>query len=50
MMADASRLIIVPIDLHGINRHTLEILVRIAHQLDRSLLGLLLEDIRLQLR
>jgi hypothetical protein len=48
MMADTSRIIIVPIDLHGINRHTLEVLVRIAHQLDRSLLGLLLEDLRLQ--
>lgn len=42
------RSILVPIDLHGINRDTLETLVRIASQLDRSLLGLLLEDIRLQ--
>jgi len=42
------RIILVPIDLHGINRGTLEILVRIARQLDQGLLGLLLEDIRLQ--
>lgn len=42
------RSILVPIDLHGVNRHTLETLVRIARQLDRSLLGLLLEDIHLQ--
>ena len=40
--------IVVPIDLHGINRATLETLVHIARQLDSSLLGLLLEDIRLQ--
>jgi hypothetical protein len=42
------RSILVPIDLYGINRRTLETLVRIARQLDRSLLGLLLEDLRLQ--
>jgi len=42
------RTILVPIDLHGINRGTLEILVRIARQLDQGLIGLLLEDIRLQ--
>lgn len=42
------RTILVPIDLHGINRTTLETLVHIARQLDRSLLGLLLEDLRLQ--
>ena len=42
------RVILVPIDLHGIHRNTLETLVRIARQLDRGLLGLLLEDIRLQ--
>ena len=42
------RTILVPIDLHGINRATLETLVHIARQLDRSLLGLLLEDLRLQ--
>ena len=42
------RTILVPIDLHGINRGTLETLVRIARQLDQGLLGLLLEDIRLQ--
>jgi hypothetical protein len=42
------RTILVPIDLHGINRGTLETVVRIARQLDQGLLGLLLEDIRLQ--
>ena len=42
------RRILVPIDLYGISRGTLETLVRIARLLDRSLLGLLLEDIRLQ--
>jgi hypothetical protein len=42
------RSILVPIDLHGITRDNLENLVRIARQLDRKLLGLLLEDIRLQ--
>lgn len=42
------RTILVPIDLHGINRKTLETLVRIARQLDRKLLGLMLEDMRLQ--
>jgi hypothetical protein len=42
------RSILVPIDLHGINRDALETLVRIASQLNRGLLGLLLEDIRLQ--
>lgn len=42
------RTILVPIDLHGINRGTLETLVSIARQLDQGLLGLLLEDIRLQ--
>jgi len=50
MTAEAaqSRSILVPIDLHGVNRDALETLVRIASQLNRSLLGLLLEDIRLQ--
>ncbi len=47
-MAEDPRIILVPIDLHGINRRSLETLVRIARQLDRALLGLLLEDIRLQ--
>lgn len=47
-MADNAPAILVPIDLHGINRTALETLVRIARQLDRGLLGLLLEDIRLQ--
>lgn len=42
------RTILVPIDMHGINRGTLETLVTIARQLDRGVLGLLLEDIRLQ--
>ncbi|GAH10950.1 unnamed protein product, partial [marine sediment metagenome] len=46
--AGKGRSILVPIDLHGINRESLEILVRIASRLNRSLLGLLLEDIRLQ--
>lgn len=44
----AHRKILVPIDLQGISRDTLETLVRIARLLDRGLLGLLLEDIRLQ--
>ncbi len=42
------RRILLPIDLHGISPGTLETLVRIARQLDRSLLGLLLVDLRLQ--
>lgn len=42
------RSILVPIDLHGISRGSLETLVRIARLLDRGLLGLLLEDLRLQ--
>lgn len=46
--AGESRCILVPIDLYGVNRRTLELLVQIARQLDRSLLGLLLEDTRLQ--
>ena len=40
--------ILVPIDLQGISRDNLETLVRIASLLDRGLLGLMLEDIRLQ--
>jgi hypothetical protein len=44
----ARRTILVPIDLQGISRGNLETLVRIARLLDRGLLGLLLEDIRLQ--
>jgi hypothetical protein len=47
-MMNERRRILVPIDLHGINRDTLETLVRIARQLDRGLLALLLEDVRLQ--
>ena len=47
-MADNVPTILVPIDLHGINRSTLETLVRIAQLLDRGLHGLLLEDLRLQ--
>ena len=42
-MADNVPTILVPIDLHGINRSTLETLVRIAHLLDRGLHGLLLK-------
>jgi hypothetical protein len=44
---DAHRSILVPIDLQGISRDTLETLVQIARLLNRGLLGLLLEDIRL---
>ncbi len=40
--------ILIPIDPHGISRETLETLVRIARQMNRGLLGLLLDDIRLQ--
>lgn len=47
MMNDQRR-ILLPIDLHGVSRGTLETLVRIARQLDRSLLGLQLVDLRLQ--
>jgi len=49
-MTESSRhqTILVPIDLHGINRSTLETLIQIARQLDRAVLGLLLEDVRLQ--
>jgi len=47
-MTDQGSVILVPIDLYGINRRNLETLVRIARQLDRGLLGLLLDDIRLQ--
>ena len=42
------RRILIPIDLHGVNRSTLETLVSIARQLNRGVLGLLLEDTRLQ--
>jgi hypothetical protein len=42
------RLILIPIDLHSINRRSLETLVHLARRLDRGLLALLLEDIRLQ--
>lgn len=49
MMSEVKRrLILVPIDLHGIHREAVETLVRIARQLDRDLLGLVLEDLRLQ--
>ncbi|KAA1188185.1 hypothetical protein F0M18_19315 [Pseudohalioglobus sediminis] len=40
--------IIVPIDLHQISRRNLETLVRIAHLLGRDVLGLMLDDLRLQ--
>ncbi len=46
--AGKPRSILIPIDLYGVNRDALETLVRIASQLHCSLLGLLLEDIRLQ--
>lgn len=42
------RLILIPIDLHSINRRSLETLVQLAQRLDRGLLALLLEDLRLQ--
>jgi hypothetical protein len=42
------RCILFPIDMHGVSRATLETLVKIARQLDRKLLGLLMEDTRLQ--
>lgn len=42
------RKILVPIDFYGVSRASLETLVRIARQLDRGVLGLLLEDLRLQ--
>lgn len=42
------RLILIPIDLHSINRGSLETLVKLAQRLDRGLLALLLEDLRLQ--
>jgi len=44
----ASTAILVPIDEHHINPAALETLVGIARQLDCGLLGLILEDIRLQ--
>jgi len=40
--------LLVPIDLHGINRSTLENLVLITHRLQRELVGLLLENEQLQ--
>lgn len=42
------RKILVPIDFYGVSRASLETLVRIARQLDRGVLGLLLDDLRLQ--
>jgi hypothetical protein len=42
------RHIVVPVDLHGISSETLETLVRIARLLDRGLLALLIDDVRLQ--
>lgn len=42
------RCILFPIDVHGVSRSSLETLVKIARQLDRKLLALLLEDTRLQ--
>lgn len=40
--------ILVPIDYHGVSPATLDMLVRIAGQLNRGLLGLVLENPRLQ--
>ena len=40
--------ILVPIDAHGVNRVTLESMVRLARHLNRSVLGLVLADPRLQ--
>ncbi len=45
---NSRRLILIPIDLHSINRPSLETLVHLAQRLDRGLLALLLEDLRLQ--
>ena len=42
------RKILVPIDFYGVSRASLETLVSIARQLDRGVLGLLLDDLRLQ--
>lgn len=47
-MTSDRRRILIPIDLHSISRGSLETLVHIARQLDRSLIALLLEDLRLQ--
>ncbi len=49
-MADppAIKTIVLPIDAHGVSRATLDILVRVARQLDCALLGLFVEDARLQ--
>ena len=49
-MTESSRrqIILLPIDLYGIEPVTLEALVGIARQLDRGLLGLFLEDHRLR--
>lgn len=44
----SSSAILLPIDMHGINPKSLETLVGIARHLHCSLLGLILEDIRLQ--
>jgi len=44
----ASPTILVPIDMHGINPAALEIIVGIARQRRCGLLGLILEDLRLQ--
>ena len=40
--------ILLPIDLHGVSRSTLDTLVRLARHLDCGLLGLFVEDPRLQ--
>ena len=43
-MTTERRGIVLPIDAHGINRVTLERVVTLARQLDRSLLGLILDS------
>tara|TARA_R110001599_G_scaffold353231_1_gene590938 strand:+ start:8787 stop:9554 length:768 start_codon:yes stop_codon:yes gene_type:complete len=42
------RKILVPIDFYGVSRASLQTLVQIAGQMQRGLLGLMLEDLRLQ--
>jgi hypothetical protein len=47
-MTEERQTILVPIDVYGIGPQSLETLVGIAQQLDRALLALFLEDLRLQ--
>jgi hypothetical protein len=44
----STRKILIPIDLYGVSPASLETLVRIAGQMHRGVLGLMLEDLRLQ--